>query len=134
MSAKTLAGWVAERTPEAPVELRAHMARDLDVECRAEARRADAPGHEAVGTSADAGVTPEAVAEALLAACDAALERVLASNDSTRETALDLLSADAYVTYAFEAVADDPQLVLALADQAMRRISDHAAAHLARNP
>jgi hypothetical protein len=109
VSARTLAAWVAARTPEAPGELRAHMARDL-------------------GAAADG--SADAVAEALLQACEGALDRVLRSADAERETALDLLSADAYVTYAFEAAADDPSRIAALAEQAMRRIADRAAPHL----
>lgn len=108
MTTWTLSEWVESRTPEAPAELRAHMARDLDA----------------------GGDAPTDIAQAFMNACEAALDRVLDSADASRETALDLLSADAYVTYAFEAAAEDPGRVLVLADQAMRRISDRAAAHL----
>lgn len=103
------AAWVASRTPPAPSELRAHLARDL----------------------ADASPTG-GVADALLNACTAAMDRVLAATDDSLETALDLLSADAYVTYAFEAAAEDPDRVAAFADQAMRRISARATTHMER--
>ncbi len=79
---------------------------------------------------APADLPSDAVAEALLQACEEALDRVLRSADGERETALDLLSADAYVTYAFEAAADDPSRLPALAERAMRRIADRAAPHL----
>jgi hypothetical protein len=100
----TLAAWLAERTPAAPAELLAHMRDDV------EGRPAGVPS--------------------LLDATDAALERVLSAQDDARRTALDLLSADAYVTYAFEAAADAPRSLLDVADDAMRRVSAVAVRHL----
>jgi len=41
----------------------------------------------------------------------------------TRAQALDLLTADALITYAFEAAADDPAQLVARADAAMRAIA-----------
>jgi hypothetical protein len=102
----SLAEWVAARVPPAPTELLAHVARDVD-------------GRGAGDASGDRG-------NALLDACDQALGRVLDASAPTRETALDLLSADAYVTYAFEAAADAPESIVGRADEAMRRISARA--------
>ena len=68
----------------------------------------------------------------LPAICLAAGERLVAEllrNDSTsRESALDLLTADALVTYAFEAAGEDASSIDAHAALAMRRISAIAAA------
>ncbi len=49
--------------------------------------------------------------------------RVLRDGASDRALALDLLTADALVTYAFEAAGDDPAALPALARNAMRRLS-----------
>src|SRR5581483_793445 len=100
----TLAEWVAARAPAAPAELLAHMRRDLEVR-------------------------PAGVAS-LLDAAEAALERVLGASGTERRTALDLLSADAYVTYAFEAAADDPASLIETANEAMGRVSAIAVRHL----
>jgi hypothetical protein len=61
---------------------------------------------------------------------ETALVRVLAAKDATREVAFDLLASDAFVTYAFEAAADDPDTVAARADAAMRMISRTAERYL----
>jgi hypothetical protein len=50
--------------------------------------------------------TPESLPEHLASAGHALLERVLAHLAGGRELALDLLAADALVTYAFEAQAE----------------------------
>lgn len=68
--------------------------------------------------------------EALMVFAEMALQRVLTAREATRDVALDLLSSDAFVTYAFEAAADEPAAVAKRADAAMRRISDCAAGHL----
>jgi hypothetical protein len=82
----------------------------------------DTLGHR-VSTSAE-------TADALMVACDAALKRVLDSGAAERAAALDLLTADGFVTYAFEAAADDPGTLSARADAAMRRISERAGPYL----
>ena len=95
-----------------------------------------------------AGVTPAAlrtrVAEALraqagdaaaerptpeqcLAAGEWLLDRALSGDERSRETALDLLAADALVTHAFELAAGRGDDVRRLADDAMDRIAAHAA-------
>lgn len=43
--------------------------------------------------------------------------------DAARASAVDLLAADACVTWAFEAAAEDPETLGARADAAMRRIA-----------
>ncbi|MBI2408903.1 MAG: hypothetical protein HYV19_11425 [Gemmatimonadetes bacterium] len=48
---------------------------------------------------------------------------VLSQTPSCRDAAVDLLAADACVTYAFEAAADEPESFTFLADEAMRSIA-----------
>jgi hypothetical protein len=95
MTRAELLAWLDARRPEAPPTLRAHLRRQLTG-------------------------GPESLPELLAARGRAALDRVLARPGGGRELALDLLVADALVTYAFEAQAEqDPRGLAALA----RRIS-----------
>lgn len=67
------------------------------------------------------------VAEALLRAGEVLLDAVLrAASGEGRGVALDLLAADACVTWAFEAAADAPGTLGARAEAAMRRIAEVA--------
>ena len=67
------------------------------------------------------------VAEALLRAGESLLAAVLATGEGKgREVALDLLAADACVTWAFEAAADDVGSLGERAALAMRRIEEVA--------
>lgn len=91
--------WLATRDPEPPAPLAARI-RDIVRE---------------TGT----GETPPA----LLAAAVSTVEGLLRSNASTRPAALDLLAADALVTYAFELAADAPARLDELAVESMRRLS-----------
>jgi len=61
--------------------------------------------------------------DACLAAGEELLEHLLKSGTTSRATALDLLSVDALVTYAFQAAADHPQELEARAAGAMARIA-----------
>jgi hypothetical protein len=56
---------------------------------------------------------------------DAAIEHLCALGDGcrSRSNALDLLTVDALVTYAFEAACDEPDRLAARAADAMQRIS-----------
>lgn len=63
------------------------------------------------------------VSDALLHAGQSLLATILGSGCTQRDAALDLLTADALVTYAFEAAADDPASLDAHAVAAMRAIS-----------
>lgn len=71
---------------------------------------------------ADVPDTGQAVADALLDAATRLLDEVLADRDrgSARAVALDLLAADACVTWAFEA---EPTAVEARAEAAMARLA-----------
>ena len=102
--ASTPAGeWVAAHSEQPPAALRARLDSILNAET--------APP--------DAAVSP-----ALLDAGHALLATILGSGSTQRDAALDLLTADALVTYAFEAAADDPASIDARASAAMRAIAD----------
>ncbi len=62
-------------------------------------------------------------AAACLAEGERLLAGVLASENEGRDCALDLLAADALVTYAFEAASDEPGLLATRASNAMTRIA-----------
>jgi len=102
----TVGEWLAARTPAPPDNLADHLRRTLGP---ALAREAD---------------------EAVVACLDAAvglLTSLRDDPDAGRERALDLLAADALVTYAFEAAAEDPLALAEVAKGAMWRIGDVAA-------
>ena len=63
------------------------------------------------------------VAQTLIAAAEQTLHALIRQNATDRAGALDLLAADALVTYAFEAAADKPETLEGLATTAMRRLS-----------
>jgi hypothetical protein len=86
-----LSAWLDERRPAPPATLRAHLSRRAEVVL---------------------GGRPDDLADA----GRALLARVLARPAAGRELALDLLAADALVTYAFEAQAElDADGLVALA-------------------
>ncbi len=66
--------------------------------------------------------------DACLRASEALVADLLRSNLVSRESALDLLTADALMTYAFEAASDAPGSLGERADLAMRRIAALGAA------
>jgi hypothetical protein len=67
------------------------------------------------------------VPEAFLVAGEALLARLLNADRTNREGALDLLAADALVTYAFEAAAEEGSPIAERARRAMTRIAALAA-------
>jgi hypothetical protein len=97
----TVREWLAQRQPAPPAALLA----------RVEAVLGDAMG-ESAGTAA----------EACLRAGERLVMELLRGDCASRETALDLLAADALVTYAFEAAAETPATLAATASAAMERI------------
>ncbi len=101
-----LRAWLADREPRAPDALRARL--DELVLAHPEWESMPLP-------------------EALLAAGEQLLQQVLAAPDRNRSTAVDLLAADAAVTYAFEAAADQPARLVELAEGSVRRIAQLAA-------
>lgn len=66
------------------------------------------------------------VSEALLQASTTLLEAVLHDREAGREVAMDLLAADACVTWAFEAAAEEPSGLPKQAERAMERIAELA--------
>jgi hypothetical protein len=97
-----LAQWLDRREPVPPPALRARidaaLGRDLDAE------------------SADP-------SETLLAAGERLVRHLLAEDATSRDSALDLLAADALVTYAFEAATERPADLARRAAAAMARIA-----------
>jgi hypothetical protein len=70
----------------------------------------------------DATATPEVY----LDAAEALLDDLLDDGCASRDSALDLLVADAFVTYAFELASDEPTRLAARAEDAMHRIASLA--------
>ena len=104
----TLARWLDARRPVPPPALRARI--DL-----------------ALGDSL--AVDEREACEACLRAGERVIETLLRENATSRDSAIDLLAADALVTYAFEAAADRPAELGSLATDAMARIAALGAAH-----
>jgi hypothetical protein len=98
----TLARWLDARTPPPPAALRER----IDAALRDDLAR----------ESAD-------VFETCLAAAEQLVGGLLSENATSRESALDLLAADALVTYAFEAASDQPHALALRASTAMTRIA-----------
>ena len=98
--------WLDARQPPAPPALRTRLGEPVDAH----------PEWESL-----------AVPDALLSAGEQLLQGVLRAPSQRRATAVDLLAADACVTYAFEAAADAPERLVALAELSMRRIAQLAA-------
>lgn len=69
------------------------------------------------------GGEPQSAAAALLAASTTLLAGVLGDARAGREVALDLLAADACVTWAFESAAGDTADISTLAEDAMQQIA-----------
>ena len=66
-------------------------------------------------------------ADAFILAAEQLLRRVLAGGAVARANALELLAADACVTWAFESAAEEPKTVAAFAERATRGIAAIAA-------
>lgn len=104
--AEAALAWLDARAEPIPTALRERLAQTL-------AALAPAP---------DAAV-PRGVHDTLLVAGEAMLARLLNHNRTSREAALDLLAADAFVTYAFEAAAEDGVGIAERARKAMVQIA-----------
>ena len=101
----TLSAWLDARRPEPPARLRT---------------RIDAALGDAL--NGDAGDP----ATACLRAGEQLARTLLRENATSRDSALDLLAADALVTYAFEAASERPPELAARARAAMTRIASLA--------
>lgn len=98
----TVGEWLGSRTPEAPAALAARIRQALGDRWSDDASRTQA--------------VCEAAAEGLLAS-------LLAARETGRETALDLLAADALVTYAFEHAGESAVDLDAEAGAVMERVA-----------
>lgn len=99
----TVADWVAAREPVPPATLAARLQALLPADAR----------------TTDASAAPSMMVEAAAAV----ISRLLQEGATTRGSALDLLAADALVTYACEAQADDPATLDARCTWAMQHLS-----------
>jgi hypothetical protein len=98
----TVASWLRDRSASPPPRLAARIADVLS----------------------DSGAAPRAeMPERCVDAAEALLRDLLHRSSSGRDSALDLLTVDALVTYAFEAASDDPASLPARAEDAMRRLA-----------
>ena len=98
----TVGEWLAERRPSPPPALRA----------RIDALLGESLAHDSTDT-----------VDSCLTAAERLVEALLAGNSTSRESALDLLTADALVTYAFEAAGEAPADLISRASEAMARIA-----------
>ena len=98
----TVGGWLNGREPAPPHRLAVR----IEVATRAQAEQ---PASRAT--------------ESLLDVCESLLREVVARPAAGRESALDLLAADALATYALEAAADAPESLERCARDAMRRLA-----------
>ncbi len=93
--------WLADREPSPPLILRERI--------------------EALAASVPLGAGDPA--SSLVAAAELALVRLASCAPDDRATALDLLAADALVTYAFELASQSPDSIPDLSARAMARLS-----------
>lgn len=100
-TAGSIAAWLEALHPEPPPALRARLREMLAAHLTRPA--CDVPA-------------------ACLAAAEVETARLLGNGSTGRGSALDLLSIDALMTYAFEEAANDPASLEALADAAMERL------------
>jgi hypothetical protein len=100
-----LRDWLHERSDAPPVVLAARVRAVLGE--RVEVKAASAPA-------------------ACVDAAEELLRELLSRPSAGRESALDLLTVDALVTYAFEAAANEPDSLIALAESAMSRLASTA--------
>jgi len=98
----TVRQWLAEREPAPPGALLRRVQEAL--------------GRDGERDAADA-------AEACLAAAERVAVTVLGDEEASRDYALDLLTADALVTYAFEAASAEPSELSARAARAMQTLA-----------
>jgi len=103
----TLSAWLDARRPAPPVRLRARIDAALGPSLLADADDA---------------------ATACLPAGEQLARELLQENATSRDSALDLLAADALVTYAFEAASERPGELAAQCREAMTRIAALASA------
>jgi len=107
----TVGEWLRSRSPRPPAALSARL---------------DAVLVESLGESADR------VPDVFLAVGERLVAEMLRNDSTSRDSALDLLTADALLTYAFEAAGGDVSTIDGRAAEAMTRIAALGDADLAR--
>jgi hypothetical protein len=105
----TIGEWLATRTPAPPGLLETRV-RDMLADT----------------VNDDVSVAPDR----LLDAAERTVAALLAEGRTGRESAADLLAADALVTYAFEAAGSDPENVVRFARVAMARLARLGTIHV----
>lgn len=103
----TIGEWLSGRTPPPPDALRARLDDILGADLQA----------DAAGAS-----------DCFLTAGESIAASLLRTGSTSRQSALDLLAADALVTYAFEAASQSPRDITERAAAAMVRIAALGAA------
>ena len=98
----TVGAWLRERTPAPPERLASRIS-------------------EVLGERRD--LETGSVTELCLDAAEQLLRELMTRSSAGRESALDLLTVDALVTYAFEAAADAPASLELSAAKAMVRLA-----------
>lgn len=98
----TVGEWLRQRSPRPPAALAARI-------------------DEVLGASLDE--PSEEVSEVLLRAGEGLVRELRIANCTSRDSALDLLTADALVTYAFEGAGSSPADIELRAAVAMKRIA-----------
>jgi hypothetical protein len=98
----TVGEWLARRAPAPPPALRARLESALGA----------ALGRDGVDAP-----------EVMVGAAETLVDGLLRGDATSRESALDLLAADALVTYAFEAASESPASLVARASRAMTRLA-----------
>ena len=104
MTRASIRAWLAARQPAPPADLAAKLAQGVDA----------APEAVLVGGS---------VAEVMGALGTWLLRSVVEPRKTAHAAAMDLLAADAFVTYAFEAASEEGADVSALAHQLLAKVS-----------
>lgn len=107
----TVGEWLRQRSPRPPAALAARMDEVLGESLREPSDR---------------------VSEVLLHAGERLVVALRETNSTTRNSALDLLTADALVTYAFEGAGSSPHDIEVRAVVAMKRIAALGATERAR--
>ena len=103
----TIGEWIDTRTPSPPPELRSLVRAALGAAAMEDARW---------------------TADRCVDAAERLVAEVLGEGRTSRAHAAELLTADALVTYAFEAASDEPATLLARAHGAMTRLARLGAA------
>lgn len=98
----TIREWLASRTPVPPDTLGARLRECLEADLDRDSRE---------------------VPERFLAVAEQMTASMIREGRTSRDAALDLLTADALVTYAFEAAADEPALLAGRARAALDALS-----------